>query len=76
LEALQDLLGKYGAAMVADHEKILKVVQPQLTSKRTTSRKRAINCLGNNLTSPNPYIPQDIFLLPSQTIYLLILSMH
>jgi len=54
LEALNDLLGKYGSAMVADHDKILKVVQPQLGSKRTTSRKRAIGCLGHlSITIPD-----------------------
>lgn len=43
---MNDLLGKFGSQMVADHEKILKVIQPQLMSKRNISRKRAINCLG------------------------------
>lgn len=33
--------------MAADHEKLLKVVEPQLGSKRNASRKWAIGCLGN-----------------------------
>lgn len=45
LEALNDLLRKYGSQMVTDHEKILRVVQPQLGSKRSASRKKAIGCL-------------------------------
>jgi len=54
LEALNDLLSKYGTLMVTDHEKILKVVQPQLSSKRTTTRKRAISCLGHlSVTIPD-----------------------
>eukprot|EP01114_Cavostelium_apophysatum_P003685 TRINITY_DN1379_c0_g1_i2.p1 TRINITY_DN1379_c0_g1~~TRINITY_DN1379_c0_g1_i2.p1 ORF type:complete len:1235 (-),score=414.71 TRINITY_DN1379_c0_g1_i2:42-3746(-) len=47
LEALNDLLTKFSSQMTADHEKLLKVVEPQLGSKRTASRKWAINCLGN-----------------------------
>jgi len=57
LEALNDLLGKFGSQMIADHEKILKVVQPQLGSKRTTSRKRAIGCLGHLAVT----IPDQLF---------------
>ena len=57
LEALNDLLSKYGTLMVADHEKILKVVQPQLSSKRTTNRKRAISCLGHLSVT----IPDNLF---------------
>jgi cullin-associated NEDD8-dissociated protein 1 len=47
LDALNDLLGKFGSQMVTEHDKILKVVQPQLSSKRTASRKKAISCLGH-----------------------------
>lgn len=43
---MNDLLSRFGSLMIADHEKILKVVQPQLASKRTASRKKAISCLG------------------------------
>jgi len=57
LETLNDLLSKFGSQMIADHEKILKVVQPQLSSKRGTSRKRAINCLGHLAVT----IPDNLF---------------
>src|SRR5207248_1458141 len=43
--------------MIADHEKILKVIQPQLSSKRTASRKRAIGCLGHLAVT----IPDSLF---------------
>jgi len=57
LESMNDLLSRFGSQMVADHEKILKVVQPQLASKRTASRKRAISCLGHLAVT----IPDNLF---------------
>eukprot|EP01119_Soliformovum_irregulare_P025203 TRINITY_DN9265_c1_g3_i1.p1 TRINITY_DN9265_c1_g3~~TRINITY_DN9265_c1_g3_i1.p1 ORF type:complete len:1236 (-),score=487.10 TRINITY_DN9265_c1_g3_i1:55-3762(-) len=57
LEAMNDLLSRFGALMIADHEKILKVVQPQLSSKRSASRKKAIGCLGHLAST----IPDELF---------------
>jgi len=57
LEVLNDLLSRFGALMTDDHDKILKVVQPQLSSKRATSRKRAIGCLGHLAVT----IPDNLF---------------
>jgi len=57
LESLNDLLSRFGSQMIADHEKILKVVQPQLASKRAISRKRAIGCLGHLAVT----IPDNLF---------------
>jgi hypothetical protein len=57
LDILSDLLGRYGSAMAADHEKILKVVQPELDSKRSNSRKRTTQCLGVLAVT----IPDELF---------------
>eukprot|EP01116_Phalansterium_solitarium_P021844 TRINITY_DN6977_c0_g1_i1.p1 TRINITY_DN6977_c0_g1~~TRINITY_DN6977_c0_g1_i1.p1 ORF type:complete len:1273 (-),score=515.03 TRINITY_DN6977_c0_g1_i1:141-3881(-) len=57
LEALNDLLGKFGSQMAADHEKILKAIQPQLSAKKAISRKRAIGCLGHLSVT----IPEQLF---------------
>lgn len=57
LEAMNDLLGRFANQMVADHQKILKVVQPQLNSKRMASRKKAIGCLGHLAVT----IPEQMF---------------
>jgi len=57
LEALGDLLGRFGSLAVSESDKILKVVQPQLNSKRTASRKKAITCLGYLAVS----IPDNLF---------------
>lgn len=46
LEALNELLNRFGSSMTSEHERILKVIQPQLNSKRAVARKRAILCLG------------------------------
>lgn len=57
LEGINDVLSKFGNLLVSDHEKILKVVQPQLSSKRPTARKRAIGCLGHLAVT----IPDGLF---------------
>lgn len=57
LEALNDLLSKFASQMSADHEKLLKVVEPQLASKRPASRKWAISCLGHLAST----IPDTMF---------------
>lgn len=45
LDALNELLAKF-AALAPDHEKLIKVVEPQLGSQRQITRKCAISCLG------------------------------
>jgi len=46
LQALEDLLARFGSLMTADLEKIQAAVLPQLVSTRPAARKRAIGCLG------------------------------
>jgi len=46
LDVLNALLEKFGTHMTDDHESVLKVIQPELRSKRSVTRKKATSCLG------------------------------
>lgn len=46
LDLINDLLGKYGKEFVAEAEKIQKAVLPQIISKHSGTKKKAIACIG------------------------------
>eukprot|EP01104_Vermistella_antarctica_P019462 TRINITY_DN762_c0_g1_i1.p1 TRINITY_DN762_c0_g1~~TRINITY_DN762_c0_g1_i1.p1 ORF type:complete len:1331 (-),score=413.33 TRINITY_DN762_c0_g1_i1:65-3832(-) len=55
LEIANDMLGRFGAAMNHNAEDVQKAVLPQLTSIRTSSRKKAISCLARlSVHMPDP----------------------
>ncbi|PRP86551.1 HEAT repeat-containing protein [Planoprotostelium fungivorum] len=54
LDVLNTLLEKCGNYMTADHDSVLKVIQPELRSKRSATRKKATSCLGHlAVTTPD-----------------------